>query len=80
MNNDAHVPAQTFVNVEQGTLVRIYAALQVGRENTQSLLIKHDSDLGRTTRKHRYWAEVLEKDLEQFSALIAILEGLHINE
>ena len=54
----------------------IYAAtdaIRAGIENTQELLIRHDIDLGRTTRSNRYTAERLELEIAQMQRA---LEGL----
>lgn len=40
-------------------------ALQAGLEYTQELLIKHDIELGRTTRSNKWVAEQMEKDIQK---------------
>lgn len=54
----------------------IYAAtdaIRAGIENTQEPLVRHDIDLGRTTRSNRYTAERLELEIAQMQKA---LEGL----
>ena len=46
------------------------AALMLGIENTQELLIKHDIELGRTTRSNKLTAERLEREIEQMNKAI----------
>lgn len=46
----------------------IYAAIEAvqnGLEYANSILISHDDALGRTTKKNRMWAEVIENDIRQ---------------
>lgn len=78
--NNLYVPPSEFIEIERGTLQCVCSSLQAGREHAKSLLVDHDSSLGRTTRKNQYWAEVLEKDIKNFDVLLKILEGKGIHE
>lgn len=57
----------------RSTLERAIAMLQIGRENTQELLILHDTNLGRTTRSNRRTAEMLENEITAMSEAIESL-------
>lgn len=59
--------------VEGALMDRIKASLEDGLENTHSALIEHDSSLGRTTHKNRWWAETLERQIEEMKAVIQML-------
>lgn len=45
-------------------------ALEAGLEYTQELLIKHDIELGRTTRSNKLVAEQMEKDIRKMKECI----------
>ena len=56
----------------------IYAAINViegGLENTQELLLIHDTSLGRTTRKNKWVAERYEQDIEKMKKTLDNLRG-----
>ena len=59
--------------MKKDTLYAVAAALRDGLENTQELLINHDSALGRTTRSNRTTAERLESEIAKMELAI---EGL----
>lgn len=56
------------------TLQAAREALQIGIENTDELLTRHDCDYGRTTRKNRIEAERLESDIEKMRAAVSSLK------
>ena len=54
-------------------IAKIKSALQIGRENSEDLLARHEGSLGRTTRSNRLTAEAMEVDVELIREAIAIL-------
>lgn len=60
----------TFWNISEELLLRTRLALENGLENTREALATHDSNLGRTTYKNKWWAEELERQKEQMEAVL----------
>jgi hypothetical protein len=58
-------------SVPDEQIKRIEGALRCGLEAVESELIEHDSKLGRTTAKNKYWAESLEQQMAEIKAVIA---------
>ncbi len=52
------------------TIYAARTALEAGLENTQELLIRHDIELGRTTRGNRYTAERLESEIRSMQSAL----------
>lgn len=52
----------------------IIYSLELGLENTQTVLAEHDASLGRTTKKNKSWAETLEGDIEFIKSSLAFLK------
>lgn len=55
----------------------IYAAIEAVRNglgSTITVLVTHDLDLGRTTKKNRMWAETMEKDILQMKQTLEDLQ------
>ena len=53
-------------------------ALQIGIEHTRNNLTEHDSNLGRTTRKNKSWAETLESDIRSIEDCINKLKLVEV--
>lgn len=70
MSEGSLSPEPLIYTVEGILMDRIKACLEDGLENTQSALIEHDSSLGRTTHKNRWWAETLERQIAEMKAVI----------
>jgi hypothetical protein len=62
------------VTLPKDAIYAARAALKVGYDNTEELLIEHDERLGRTTRKNRFIAENYEADMRSMSLAIQSLE------
>lgn len=59
--------------VEEHVMDLTRRALEAGLENTQGALLEHDAALGRTTRKNRTTAEMLERDIENMQTALSLL-------
>lgn len=57
---------------------RLIAALEIGLEHTQTVLSRHDVDLGRTTHSNNVEAETLEYELKQIHDVIALVKQIAI--
>ena len=57
----------TFVSVDQEVLIRALSAAEEAKEFAAELLAIHDTNLGRTLKRHRMRAEELEKSMEKAS-------------
>ena len=57
-------------HVKKDILNAAISALEVGLEYAQDCLIKHDAQLGRTTRHNKKWAEIIEEDIENIKKSI----------
>ena len=63
----------TFITVDQELLRRALVVAQDCNEFASELLIQHDANLGRTTKKNQMWAEELEKAIVRADATIGEL-------
>lgn len=54
-------------------IAKIKNALQIGLENSEDLLARHEGSLGRSTRSNRLTAEAMEVDVELILEALAIL-------
>ena len=59
--------------VEEHVMDLTRRAIEAGLENTQGALLEHDAALGRTTRKNRTTAEMLERDIENMQTALSLL-------
>lgn len=55
------------------TIDSVIEALNIGRENTEELLIEHDRSLGRSTRKNLHIVLRLESEIIKLSEAITKL-------
>lgn len=58
-------PLQKWVDVE--LLKSVLVALETGLEHAREVLRVHETNLGRTTRKNKFWGETLDADIELIS-------------
>lgn len=63
-------------SVELRVINRIRRALCAAEENAQDLLARHDSNLGRDTKKNKLTAGMYEKEIEECTQLIGELSQL----
>lgn len=73
MNNVYMYEAESW-SMKKDTIYEARIALETGLENTEELLIKHDIELGRTTRSNRSTAEILEKEILSIKSVIEKLK------
>lgn len=66
----------TTVVVDINTLRQAVDACKVGKQFASETLTEHDRSLGRTTLKNLRWALSLEKDIQKFTEIQAVLEKL----
>lgn len=60
---------------------RALSVAQDAKEYATELLAVHDSDLGRTTRKNKMWAEVLESSIKQAEqSIVELREVLGVTD
>jgi len=59
--------------VRKDNIYAVIYALEAGLANTQDALTRHESELGRTTRKNEMWAKQLERDIDAIRLSIARL-------
>ena len=64
-----------FIKLELPALqwASIFDSLHNGLDYAQSSLIEHDTNLGRTTRKNKQWAEQIERDIANFQTNLEVL-------
>lgn len=62
------------ISIPKLEVENIIDALKAGLEHTESVLIEHDNNLGRTTRKNELWAKQLEKDIEFIKSSLTFLK------
>ena len=65
----------TFIKVEETLFCEIYNQLNDSLEYMNDALSDHDNSLGRTTRKNRAYAAVIENDIRTAKRLISELES-----
>lgn len=64
--------------IDKFIVYNLIDSLEAGLENTQDLLIEHDSNLGRTTTKNKSWAETLEKQIRGMEDCLKKLSELRV--
>ena len=55
-------------SVDTELLKSVHASLEMAVEHVRSLLAEHDTNLGRSTRKNRVWAQQLESDIRMLES------------
>lgn len=65
-------------SVDKNLLRSCLDAIESGLEHTNSVLMEHDSCLGRTTRKNKSWAETLENDISLMKNCIERLKLIEV--
>jgi hypothetical protein len=56
--------------VKKDDILAAIRAMEAGLGFSYEVLNRHDTDLGRTTRKNRLWAETIEQDIRLMEATI----------
>lgn len=56
--------------VQKDDIYSSIKCLDAGIDYARNALAEHDSNLGRTTRKNRQWAETMEGDIREMERLI----------
>ena len=69
-------PGQYF-SVEQSVVVRTRNAIEMGLSYATEALQRHDTELGRTMRRHKVWAEQMERDIAEMKATLSALPLPH---
>lgn len=62
------------IQIPEQDLRNILDCLESGLESTQELLIQHDRNLGRTTKKNKMFAEMMESEIERTKTVIKQLK------
>lgn len=63
-------------SIKKDLIIKTIAALELGLENTQEVLIDHDTRLGRDWAKNKVWAEILEGQIKDIQDCIKELKSL----
>ena len=63
------------IQIPEQDLRNILDCLESGLESTQELLIQHDRNLGRTTKKNKMFAEMMESEIERTKTVIKQLKS-----
>lgn len=63
----------SYFSVSEPTIERTRAALTMAIGHVEETLQRHDTELGRTTRKNEYWAQVMEADIREMKELLVLL-------
>lgn len=62
------------IQIPEQDLRNILDCLESGLESTQELLIQHDVNFGRTTKKNKMLAEIMESEIERTKTVIKQLK------
>lgn len=62
------------IQIPEQDLRNILDCLESGLESTQELLIQHDRNLRRTTKKNKMFAEMMESEIERTKTVIKQLK------
>jgi len=70
--NATYIPTQ--ITFDEAVIEKAVDALESGLEYAQEILVRHDYELGRTTRRNQKAAELIEEDIEKIKASIKELK------
>lgn len=56
--------------IEKDLVRGLAFSVEAGLEYAQECLIRHDQELGRTTKKNKSWAEIIERDINYMKAML----------
>jgi Ribonuclease G/E len=62
------------IQIPEQDLRNIFDCLESGLESTEELLIQHDVNFGRTTKKNKMLANILESEIERTKTVIKQLK------
>jgi hypothetical protein len=63
------------IQIPEQDLRNILDCLESGLESSQELLIQHDVNFGRTTKKNKMLAEMMQSEIERTKTAIKQLES-----
>ncbi len=63
------------ISIPEQDLRNILDCLESGLESSQELLIQHDVNFGRTTKKNKMLANILESEIERTKSSITLLKN-----
>lgn len=63
------------ISIPEQDLRNILDCLESGLESSQELLVQHDVNFGRTTKKNKMLANILESEIERTKSSITLLKN-----